>query len=115
VLFLEKIGPVDLSAKHLDAFYEGMQQKGLAAGTIRMQHATNSGALTQAVKWEWVPSSKAKLATPPAKVRRDPKALTAAEVRKMIVAAEEGDIDLALWIVRRPSDRHRPRPKERLI
>ena len=56
----------DLDTKHLDDFYMGLQDAGLAAGTINQIHAIISGALKQAMLWKWeITANPAQTASPP--------------------------------------------------
>ena len=57
----------DLSARSLDKWYASLrtQSKPLSAASVRRYHAIISSALSQAVKWEWIPENVAAKASPP--------------------------------------------------
>ena len=55
----------DLTAHDLDRAYAGWQAEGLSALSVHHHHAILSAALTQGVKWNWIPDSPARKASPP--------------------------------------------------
>lgn len=56
---------VDLTAHDLDRAYAGWQAEGLSTLSVHHHHAILSAALTQGVKWDWIPDSPARKASPP--------------------------------------------------
>jgi len=77
-----------LKAKDLDAFYADLIRSGTSAAMVMHHHRVISAALRQAEKWEMVPVSVARNASPP---RVPVKALTIPppeRVRQLIDAAE---------------------------
>ena len=44
-----------LDVATLDSFYRALTKKGLAPATVRQAHAVIRSALTQGVRWDWVP------------------------------------------------------------
>jgi integrase len=54
-----------LTAHDLDRAYAGWQAEGLSALSVHHHHAILSAALTQGVKWDWIPDSPARKASPP--------------------------------------------------
>lgn len=54
-----------LTARDLDNLYRQMAEKGLSASRVHHVHAVLSRALGQALKWGWVTTNVAKLASPP--------------------------------------------------
>lgn len=96
-----RLGKVELrklTARHLDAYYAAAIDAGLAGSTIRLHHAVMSAALAQAVKWEWVDRNVAALASPPSGKGRVYDPPTVAAVRRLLVAAADSNMDLAMLI-----------------
>jgi integrase len=88
-----------LTAEHLDRTYRAWQTRGLAASSVRRQHAILGAALHQAVKWGWVDRAATDRATPPSAVRAAPTAaIGVAELRQLLEAAEGDDPVLATAI-----------------
>jgi integrase len=54
-----------LTAHDLDRAYADWQAEGLSALSVHHHHAILSAALTQGVKWDWIPDSPARKASPP--------------------------------------------------
>jgi integrase len=54
-----------LEPSELDELYRGLLKRGLAPATVRQVHAVLRRALAQAVKWGWLPTNTAAMATPP--------------------------------------------------
>jgi integrase len=79
----------DLNAWHLDDFYGQLKMKGLSAKTIRNYHVTISGALTLAVRWEWVDRNVATRAQPPSIPQRGIDAPSPEDVLRLVEAAGE--------------------------
>ncbi len=88
-----------LTAHDLDNYFAALEAKGLAASTIRLNHAIVSAALTQGVKWKWIPSNPAKDASLADKVTTKTKALTVDQIRTLYTKALEDDEDMAVTIV----------------
>lgn len=61
---IRRLGPADL-----DAFYAKQGKAGKSAGTIRRYHSHISAALALAVRWGWISSNPARLASPPPRAR----------------------------------------------
>ena len=81
---LRKLSPHDL-----DTYYQAQLVAGLAPRTVRLHHSILSGALTQAVKWQWIPQNPAQYATPP-KLPRGQKFIPEVEqVRRLLTEAQE--------------------------
>jgi integrase len=72
----------------------------LAPTTVRQIHAILRRALSQAVKWGWLSSNPAALASPPPVVPRDIHPPTPEEVVRLLDAAWEADADFGtlLWL-----------------
>lgn len=87
-----------LTAYTLDRYFEGLEAKGLASSTIKLDHAIVSAALSQAVDWGWIKSNPAKRA----RIREAPRhavpALTVDQLRALYWAAADEDADLAMVI-----------------
>jgi integrase len=95
-----RIGPrlgaipvADLDAETLDAAYSAWLAEGLAPSSVHRLAATISSALTQGVKWGWIPASPVAASTPPtAAPSRQSVALDPEQVGQLIHTAEaEGD------------------------
>jgi integrase len=101
-----KIELRDLTAHHLDSYYGRRRTAGAAARTVRLHHSLMSGALSQAVRWEWIDRNVAALARPPAKPRGLGFIPATEGVRKLIEAAAaptkrapQGDLELVTGVV----------------
>jgi integrase len=81
---LDQIKPLDVQT-----LYGGLEQRGLGANTIRRVHATLSGALGQAVKWQMLPYNPAKGAQRPKVKRKEMQALDVAQAQTFRQAAAE--------------------------
>jgi integrase len=80
-----------LDVEDVDRWHARLRKAGVGDGSIRNQHHVLRAALTQAVRWRWVPMNVAALA-PPARARRAPReAMTVDEVRRVIAAAATVD------------------------
>jgi integrase len=73
----------------------------LAASTVRQIHAIMSGALSAAVRWEWVSTNVAKVAQRPKQTPPEPDPPSPAEAAKLVDAAfEKGDEwGTLVWLV----------------
>jgi integrase len=89
-----------LTAARLDTYYRGLIQRGLSPTTVSHHHAFLRSALRQAVRWGWIPRSPSDSATPPRAATTEPAAPSVEEVRRLLVAAESYNPDLAsmLWV-----------------
>lgn len=76
------------------------QCKPYSASTVRQVHAIISGALSAAVRWNWIPYNPASAARLPAKRRPQPKPPTAAQMAQIIEAAyeESHEWGVYLWL-----------------
>jgi integrase len=77
----------DLTTERLDRWYAALYREGLTAANIRNHHAILRRTLGQGLRWGWLASNPATLASPPRVPRRHVEALTAAEVASVIDAA----------------------------
>jgi len=89
-----------LTAARLDSYYRDLIQPGLSPTTVGHHHAFLRSALRQAVRWGWIAQSPADSATPLRAAASEPTAPTVEEVRKLLVAAESYNPELAsmLWV-----------------
>lgn len=101
---LGKVPLARLRTAQLDRFYAQLRQKGgqdgkpLSAATVRQVHAIVRRALQQGMRWGWITTNPAALASPP-KVRAshlEPPG--PADVVKLIGAAAEDDADLGCFL-----------------
>jgi len=90
----------DLSAHTLDMLYARLRTRDepAAPSTVRRYHAILSAALTQAVKWHWIPLNVARLATLPRAEHADPATLSATQVRDLIAACTRESEELAMIV-----------------
>jgi site-specific recombinase XerD len=77
-----------LTADHVDRLYARLMATGKRPSTIHQVHVVLSGALTQAVKWKWVPANVAGEASPPPVHSPPVVPPTSAEVLRLVEAAE---------------------------
>jgi integrase len=82
----------------LDRYFEGLEAKGLSTGTVKLDHAIISGALTQGVDWGWIKANPAKRARIREVKKVDAPALTVDQLRDLYFAALEEDPDMAMVI-----------------
>jgi len=102
VTIVPALGPKQLrhlTAFDLDQLYAGMKAAGRKPATIRQTHAVLSGALGQALKWGWVGTNVAKMASPPPVRQAEIAVPSVDEVRRLISAAEETDPILAALLL----------------
>jgi integrase len=73
----------------------------LAVSTVRQIHSVISGAMSAAVRWEWVSSNPAKVAKRPRQIPPEPKPPTTAEAARLIEAAFDKDQEWGtlVWLV----------------
>jgi integrase len=102
---LEKVPLARLKSAQLDHFYAKLRESGgqdgkpLSAATVRQAHAILRRALQQGVRWGWISTNPASMASPP-RVRAqhlDPP--DPANVIKMIKAATEIDADFGCYLL----------------
>ena len=87
-----------LTPHSIDQLYAALTDKGLSPASVRRVHAILRASCRQGVKWGWLRSNPAADSSPP-KVHHQPGATpTPAQVRAMISAAEEDDVDMAALI-----------------
>lgn len=69
----------------------------MSPSTVRQVHSVISGALSTAVRWDWIPSNPASLAKKP----RQPKPPTPEQAARIVAAAWEQDDDwgMLVWLV----------------
>jgi integrase len=92
--WLPQIGSLQLeqlTPHALDSIYARLltREKPAAPSTIRRYHAILSAALSQAVKWQWIPMNPARLATLPAARPPVPTAPTSEQVLSLIDACRK--------------------------
>jgi integrase len=80
---LAKLRPADI-----DAFYAILRNKGLSPSTIARIDAVVRRALTQAVKWDELVANPADRTSPPRRKQAEIRPPDAADVRKLIAAAD---------------------------
>lgn len=93
-----------LRADDLDRYYRRLRERGatgrpLAPATIKRIHGILRRALTQGVRWGWIPSNPAAAATPPRVPVSDIKPPSPAQLSRLFTAAMESDPELATFIV----------------
>lgn len=73
----------------------------LAVSTVRQIHSVISGAMSAAVRWEWVSTNPAKVAQRPRQTPPEPKPPTPAEAAKLVDAAFEKNDEWGtlVWLV----------------
>lgn len=87
-----------LTAAHVQAMYADMLERGLSARTVRIAHAVLRMALDTAVKTNVLARNVADSTTLPKHVRREMKALSPADARRVIAAAKDDHWE-AFWLV----------------
>lgn len=95
------IGGVRLSklrATHIQSLYAALQERGLAAGTIRTACAVLKRALSDAERFNLIASNPARLVKPPKLEHREMQVLTAEQVRAFLSEAK-GDRCWPLFVV----------------
>ncbi|GAA0628924.1 tyrosine-type recombinase/integrase [Kutzneria viridogrisea] len=75
--------------------------KPLAASTVRQLHSIMSGALSAAVRWEWIDTNPARIAKRPKQPQPQPTPPSPAEAARLFDAAYEADNDWGtlVWLV----------------
>jgi integrase len=91
----------ELTAHKLDTLYAGMLTRPTPAApsTVRRYHAILSAAMTQAVKWQWISTNPARMATLPGSERRDPVTPRPEEVRALIAACASESEVLGMFVL----------------
>ena len=91
----------ELTAHTLDTLYAGMltRQNPVAPSTVRKYHAILSAALSQAVKWQWISTNPARLATLPASEHIGPVTPTPQQVRALISACMSESEVLGVFVL----------------
>jgi integrase len=83
-----------LTTQRIDSYYGRLSKDGgLSPASIRHVHAVIRGALSQALRWGWIPVNPAATASPPKLRRRDIQPPAIADVRTLLEAAEQQDSD----------------------
>jgi integrase len=77
-----------LTTRQVDNLYRRLVEDGKSPGSIRRYHAVLSAALNQGVRWQWIGSNPAALATLPAESRPEIEAITIEDAGRLITAAE---------------------------
>ena len=93
-----KVAVGKLRVEDLDRFYAGLTKDGLAPSTIRKAHNIIRGALTQGVKWGWIPANVAVHAHPPTVPKAVVRTPTPTSVAAVVRAAAELDPEMAAYI-----------------
>ena len=76
-----------LTAHDLDRFYGQLQAEGMTPATVHHHHRLIRAALSQAVKWGWVPTNVALKATPPTAGRPELHPPTVVQARALVARA----------------------------
>jgi integrase len=85
-----------LTAAHLNALYQRLEERGLAVGTRRLIHATLRRALNNAMAWDKIKTNPAGKANPPRHAAGRAQAWSTREVREFLEYVR-GDRLEALW------------------
>jgi integrase len=96
---LGKLSLRRVTAQRLDAYYVSLaRDHGLSPATIRHIHAVLRGSLAQAVRWGWIPSNPAVVASPPRLRKREitPPAMT--DTRALLLAADAQDPEFGVLL-----------------
>jgi integrase len=86
-----------LGAHDLDSLYAHLERQGVGVPTVRILHAALSSALSQAVKWRWVPANPARNATPPRTLKQEDDYTVTPEILARLMAAAP-DPMTRLWL-----------------
>jgi integrase len=102
--WLPEIGDLEigrLEPHALDKIYAALltREKPAAPSTVRRYHAILSAALSQAVKWQWIPSNPARLATLPDAGHPEPDSPTPEHVRELIAACTSASELLGMYVL----------------
>jgi hypothetical protein len=102
---LDKVPLARLRAAQLDRFYAKLRDEGgqdgkpLSAATVRQVHAILRRALQQGVRWGWITTNPASLASPPRVRNRQLEPPDPDQVVQLIETAEKGDPGFACFIL----------------
>ena len=94
-----------LKTAQLDAYYAKLRNSGAANGaplapaTVRQVHAIIRRALNQGIKWGWIPSNPAALATPPKVVREQFDLPSPDDLLRLLTMVEATDPDMACFLL----------------
>ncbi|HEX6351080.1 MAG TPA: site-specific integrase [Candidatus Dormibacteraeota bacterium] len=95
---LGRLKLTEVTPAHVQRLYGELLKRGLSPSTVRRTHAAFHRALGQAFRWRLVPSNVVGLVDPPRAVRREMRALTADEARRLLAAAANDRLE-ALFTV----------------
>jgi integrase len=87
-----------IRVEDIDRWHAELADYGLAPASVKKVHNIVRGALTQGVKWGWLPMNVAALARPPAVPRPVIATPAPADVAKMIKAVAEVDAQFAAYL-----------------
>lgn len=102
---LDKVPLARLRAAQLDRFYAKLRDEGgqdgkpLSAATVRQVHAILRRALQQGVRWGWITTNPASLASPPRVRSRQLEPPDPDQVVQLIETAEKDDPDFACFLL----------------
>ena len=94
-----------LSAAEIDSFYGrlrqcgGVRAQGLAPGTIRRIHGVLRRALSQGVKWGWLPTNPAAAASPPRVPQPDITPPSPEQLGRILTRARDESPELAAYLL----------------
>jgi integrase len=102
--WIPRIGDLEISSlppHTLDQIYADLltRERPAAPSTVRRYHAILSAALSQAVKWQWVTSNPARLATLPDPRHHEPSAPTPEQVRTLVEACTSASETLGMFVL----------------
>ncbi|MGO9837041.1 MAG: tyrosine-type recombinase/integrase [Polyangiaceae bacterium] len=101
---LGKVPLARLRTAQLDRFYAQLREKGgqdgkpLSAATVRQVHAILRRALEQGIRWGWITTNPAALASPPKVRASQPAPPEPKDVVKLIQGATAGDPDFGCFV-----------------
>ena len=87
-----------LRTRQIDNLYRRLIEEGRSPGSIRRYHAVLSAALNQGIRWQWIGTNPAALATLPAERRQEIDAITVEDAGRLIRAAEEANPRFAMLL-----------------
>jgi integrase len=87
-----------LGVHDVDAYLAGLDEKGLSARTIKLDHSILSAALSQGVAWDWLKENPARHARY-RKAEPTEHTITTAQIGQLYSAAAAEDIDMAAAIM----------------
>lgn len=95
---LGSVGLSKLDEHKLDSYFADLEAKGLAGATVRLEHAIIRSALSQGVRWKWMPSNPAKESSPEVAEQRTAPIINRDQFRTLYFAAAAEDEDMAAAI-----------------